>query len=248
MKGKQAINFWREGVGTAMDQPTLWQWLSHPNNVQNFAAVLGAPVSHSFSPAYHKSFFKSSNIPFYRIHIEESEFEIAIKTLNEWGLVAAAVTSPLKLVAGKFVGLGSANTLWKKKSKWQGDNTDRSGAEVLLKDYLTKKIVVWGGGGVLDILKQVVPVASFYSSQNAKPREGFCEMQSPEVIVWGDPHNSIDRIPPSWKPKFVIDLSYHDKSPARLYSQKLKAQYVSGLAMFFKQAEEQQKIWKQILN
>ncbi len=246
MKGKQPLNFWREGAGTATDQPTLWQWLSHPQHVKKFAAVLGAPVQHSFSPTYHKGFFLPSEIPFYAIQIEESEWEVAMPILDQLGLVAAAVTSPLKIKAGKFVNQGPTNTLWKQNNSWIGANTDKTGAQALLKDHLTKKCAVWGGGGVLEVLKSFMPKASYYSARAGKPRAGSQEISNPEVVIWGDPNNSISRVPKSWKPHAVIDLSYHDKSPARLYSLEVGAAYMPGLEMFVQQADEQQKLWKQI--
>ncbi len=247
MKGKQPLNFWREGAGSAVDQPTLWQWLSHPHQAQRFAAVLGAPVRHSFSPTYHKSFFLSSEIPFYAIHIEENEWEVAIPLLDQLGLVAAAVTSPLKIKAGKYVNQGPTNTLWKQNSSWTGTNTDKVGASALLNDHMMKKSAVWGGGGVLEVLKSIIPEASYYSAREGKPREASTEILNPEVVIWGDPNNSISRIPKSWKPKIVIDLSYHDKSPARLYSQEIGASYISGLEMFVRQADEQQKYWIEVI-
>ncbi len=244
MKGRQPLNFWREGAGSAVDQPTLWQWLSHPKQANNFAAVLGAPVKHSFSPTYHKNYFLEAGIPFYAIHIEENEWEIAMPILNQLGLVAAAVTSPLKMKAGEYVNQSATNTLWKQNNTWLGANTDKVGALALLQDHLTKNCAVWGGGGVLDVLKSIMPEASYYSSREGKPRAESSEIMNPEVIIWGDPNNSISRVPKAWKPKTVIDLSYHDKSPARLYSLEVGASYISGLEMFVRQADEQQKIWK----
>ena len=248
MKGKQPLNFWREGEGSAADQPTLWQWLSHPTNVRTFAAVLGSPIQHSFSPAYHKSFFKSVDIPFYKIQIESQDFSEAFSILENLGLVAAAVTSPLKSEAGQFVGKDPLNTLWKSKNRWFGASTDRFGAKVLLQSYLSEPLVIWGGGGVLNAIKEVTSSASFYSAQTAQPRQASVEILNPRTIVWGDPHNSISKIPLNWKPETVIDLNYQDSSPGKLYAQKIKAHYVSGLAMFDAQAAEQQRLWKVVLD
>lgn len=247
MKGKQPLNFWREGSGSAVDQPTLWEWLSHPNQATQFAAVLGSPVKHSYSPAYHKNFFRTLNIPFYKIDIDESEWSEAILLLEQMGLIAAAVTSPLKHKAGEFVQLPALNTLWKQDGKWLGANTDITGARALIKNFENESIVVWGGGGVLDTFKEILPNATFYSAQKGKPRENYQEMKNPKVLIWGDPFNSVDKVPTSWKPEVVIDLSYHDKSPARIYAQKVKAHYNSGLKMFLKQAEAQQKYWSKIV-
>lgn len=248
MKGKQPLNFWREGSGSALDQPTLWEWLSHPNEAQKFAAVLGAPVLQSFSPTYHKSFFQQWRMPFYRIHIEPSEWNEAFKILDQLGLKAAAVTSPLKFEAGKIVQKSALNTIWKSGLSWQGETTDRAGAFALLEKFNDKKVVVWGGGGVLNVLREVLPKASFYASRTGIVRDNSAVLTVPDVLVWADPFNSIQNISTDWKPSVVVDLSYSDKSPAKLYAQKIKAQYVSGLEMFFQQAKEQQKIWEKSLS
>ncbi len=49
-KGLQWINFWKEGEGSAEDQPSLWAWLMSFSESTQFAAVLGDPVAHSFTP------------------------------------------------------------------------------------------------------------------------------------------------------------------------------------------------------
>jgi shikimate kinase len=246
MKGKQPLNFWREGIGSAPDQPTLWEWLSHPDIAEKFAAVLGFPIQHSFSPAYHKNFFLKKNIPFYKIQIEEQEWDEAIQILDQLGLIAAAVTSPLKLKAGKFVNKTAINTLWKLKNSWLGENTDKAGAQDLLKDFTKIPCVVWGGGGVLEPLKEILPQATFYSSQAGIPRMGWKEIKDPEVVVWSDPYNSVDKVPKTWGPKVVVDLSYSDKSSARAYAQAVKAKYISGIQMFTTQASQQQRFWSDL--
>ncbi len=248
MKGRQALNFWREGKGSALDQPTLWEWMSHPDKASNFAAVLGSPIQQSYSPVYHKSFFRPHGIPFYRIEIQEREWSEAFSFLDQLGLIAAAVTAPLKFQAGHTVGQAALNTLRKHHQQWQGISTDSQGAQVLLKDFMNHSLVVWGGGGVLEALKKILPKASsYYSAQEAQPRENSFAVEAPQVVLWGDPHDSLDRVPSSWKPKAVIDLSYHDRSPARVYAQKVSARYLSGLPMFIEQARHQQIFWKEIL-
>lgn len=243
LKNHQPLNFWREGLGSSLDQPTLWEWISHPNNVKAFAAVLGSPILHSYSPTYHKTCFLLKGLPFYRIQIEESEWDEAIPILRKMGLVACAVTSPLKKKAGELVGSSPLNTLAWNGTQWIGHNTDPEGAQSLLMPFKSQVLVVWGGGGVIESLKGVIPEASYYSAQEAKPRIGSKEVEKPEVLVWADSHDSSQKLPPQWSPQVIVDLNYRDDSPGRAAAQKLKCQYVSGLAMFTTQAQAQQSFW-----
>jgi len=132
----QLINFFREGEGSAPDQPSLYQWIQRKNCGTSFAGLLGSPVVHSFTPHYQGLFFEKWKISVLPIKIEIEEYSLALKLLMELGLVAAAVTSPLKLVAfenckqstevAKFY--KSVNTLVKiNDGEWLGHNTDDQG-------------------------------------------------------------------------------------------------------------------------
>lgn len=247
LRGYQVINFVREGAGSSLDQPTLWEWISTPSMPKGFGAVLGSPVHHSYSPAYHKNFFLNYRFPFYKVTVEKNEWSQALTFLKELGLVAAAVTSPLKEEAGQLVGQSPLNTLVRTPEGWAGLNTDQLGAETLLKKYQISSMAVWGGGGVLDSLQNVVPTASFYSVRTGQPREGSKEINSPEIVVWAAPSGSLSTVPKDWKPKVIVDLNYRENSEGLLYAQSLSAEYVSGLEMFLRQAEEQQKYWGSLL-
>ncbi|MFN8790712.1 MAG: shikimate kinase [Bdellovibrionales bacterium] len=243
LKGQQRLNFVREDQGSSQDQPTIWDWLSCPSPVKNFAAVLGDPIRHSFSPAYHKNFFAKLNMPFLKVRLEKPNWEKAFAILERLGLSAAAVTSPLKQEAGSRVGLAALNTLVKTPSGWKGINTDLAGAQALLEEFRNESLVVWGGGGVLDSLRASLSQASFYSAQSGTPRQGASEVSNPRVLVWAAPDGSLTRIPQGWKPEIVVDLNYRQNSEGLWFAQQVGARYVSGLKMFQVQANEQQKFW-----
>jgi shikimate kinase len=246
-KNKMFLNFWREGFGSSLDQPTLLQWLQ-PAEQKYFSAVLGQPVLQSWSPAYHADYWSEKNMSMYAIELASEELtKEGFDFLTELGLCAAAVTSPLKNWAAKVVHSPTPlNTLYKNhNSQWQGQSTDAIGFSELLKNarlVLTdKKVVVWGGGGVLASLQ--LPQASFYSARSGEPREGHPLVPQPDVIIWaaGEPRGA--EMPVSWRPSAVVDLNYRADSLAKSYAYKVQAQYYSGDVMFFKQAQEQQKIW-----
>lgn len=246
MKNHQSLNFVRIGEGSSLDQPTLWQWLSTPQRIfPKFSAVLGSPVRHSYSASFHKEFFQPLNIPFFKIQINEEEWNVAIKILENWGLAFAAVTSPLKNKAGELVGQPALNTLVRdfESNRWKFANTDHDGFKFLFQNLKEEHVVVWGGGGLLHLLKSHLPRASFYSARSGVPREGSSEVNNPDVIIWASGPSDIHAVPSSWKPSKIIDLSYIENSVARELALKLGCLYRSGLGMFLEQAHAQQKFW-----
>lgn len=258
MKGRSFLNFWREGVGAAPDQPTLYQWLATPRAPENFAAVLGAPVHHSWSPAEHRAFFAKYNFPFWPIEVQESEWDRALPFLQELGLRYAAVTSPLKgkaLRSSKATPLAeelkSANTLvWEDSAKgWIGENTDLHGLKTASFQLPEGSVAMWGGGGTLHVLAKVFPQASAFSATSGRLRAGSPELHdSPEIVIWAAPRGEGLVWPPDhWKPSVVFDLNYKEDSPGREYALRVKAKYISGSMMFKAQAEQQQDFWQKYL-
>jgi shikimate 5-dehydrogenase len=242
LKGRQKINFIREGLGSAADQPTWWEWLATPERPHVFAAVLGAPVFHSRSPAFHSHFFSQKQMPFWSIHIEEEEWDEAIPVLEKMGLIAAAVTAPLKKVAG-------GNTLWKEDGVWSAANTDLTGLGVLAAKIpveALRSVAIWGGGGTLPTIQQVFPQAIFYAQRTGALRSST-QMPLPnyDVLVWAA---GPEAEPPQFAimPKYVLDLNYREDSKALEFALQTGAKYISGEKMFEIQAMAQQQLWETI--
>lgn len=255
MKGRSRFNFWREGVGSSLDQPTLWQWLATPTRAESFAAVLGAPVYHSWTPTEHYSFFAERKMPVWPIDVREGEWGKALPFLQDLGLRYAAVTAPLKGRAFRTgtpsplaQELGSVNTLFlDNKNCWHGHNTDLEGLVEALRPWPTKSVAIWGGGGTLPVLGKVLPEASAFSSTGGHLRQGSKPLVGPpEVVIWAAPRGTDLKWPSAdWKPGLVIDLNYKEDSPGREYALRCKAKYVSGETMFRAQAEGQRQFWKE---
>jgi hypothetical protein len=175
LKGRQILNFVREGAGSALDQPTLMEWLLTIGGASKFGAVLGSPVWQSYSPNEHREFFKNKSMPFFAIEIFPEEFQSAMLVLQKMGMVASAVTSPHKKVAYEFVKgnatelaheLKSANTLIKTESSWLADNTDLEGFAALIESAQpSDPIIIWGGGGTLPMIQKLLPTAMHISSR-----------------------------------------------------------------------------------
>ncbi len=242
------LNFFRIDFGSSLDQPTLLQWLQPTSS--HFAAVLGQPVLQSWSPGYHAEFFAKKNASLYSIEVDEQDLrDGGFEFLCELGLFAAAVTSPLKSWAGQLAGKKvPLNTLTKNQSSWEGANTDEIGFQFLLDqnhiELESLRVAIWGGGGVLPSLK--LPKAVVYSARTGFPREGEPLLKEIDALVWAAGSQITDTLPREWRPKFVIDLNYRADSPGRMYAFSVGAKYISGEDMFFKQADEQQKIWSSL--
>lgn len=203
-KEKQNLNFFRVDQGSALDQPSIYEWLSTPARPKKFAAVLGHPVFHSQTPIEQESFFRNKDCPVFKIDIEEKDFSAAMRFLTELGLIAAAVTAPLKIAANNLCGqspqqrtleateLGSVNTLVLVNGAWQGHNTDLFGFDHLLRQVpgfemnpsqAAKLIVVWGGGGTLSVIQKVCPQGLLFSSRNGQVRNKEQAMQDKEKYL-----------------------------------------------------------------
>lgn len=260
LKNRQQLNFIREGEGSASDQPTLYQWLSLPQLFNGFAAVLGQPVAHSWTPSFHHSFFAAKKLPVLGIEVPESEYKEAMEFLEKWGLVAAAVTSPLKQKTYKWVDdcsapaqhLKAVNTIVNVNGTWLGENTDHLALKEILADHINQRVVVWGGGGTLTSIAETLNQAKFYSASKGSPREGQTAEADPEVLIWAaaarasSPENHAAT--QNWKPKIVLDLNYREDSLAREYAHQVKAIYVSGAEMFRLQGQAQQEYWSRYLS
>lgn len=265
LKGRQKINFFRLDQGSAIDQPTLYEWLAVPFQMQNFAALLGHPVFHSRTPVEQQEYFSKKKIPVLAIDIKESEFSSAMNLLDELGLVAAAVTAPLKKSASRWSlnrsplvqELESANTLVKRGHQWFSHNTDLDGFRALFSQITgdTQSVAVWGGGGTLPVILKVCPNALCYSARTGElkmeygdqqkwSRDQIASMQidGPRILIWAASPEA-QAPPQEWRPEFVLDLNYREDALAREYALQVNAQYIDGLSMFKSQASAQREFW-----
>jgi shikimate 5-dehydrogenase len=246
------VGFFREDEGSAMDQPRLNEWVAGLRHREFFAAILGDPVEHSWTPAEQRDFFAAFAMPVVRIPLSLTEAnDASLAILRRLGLVAAAVTSPLKDAFGHG---RSVNTLaWDfRENRWQTQNTDRVGLVAALKDLKTdlqnsRTWVVWGGGGTLEILREHLRDAAFYSARTGQPREGSHRVDQPQAVLWAAGAMATVAPPKEWQPELVLDLSYTEDSAGRGYALQTGARYVSGVQFFRAQAEAQRKFWEPFL-
>ena len=272
-------HFIKESLAGVPDQPFLYEHLISLDQKKRrpmlFATVLGDPVIHSASPAFHRKFFAKQGMVFTKITMKEKEFtKKNLCILQKMGLVFAAVTSPLKKKAFQICdetdcvaqSVRSVNTMIFKDQKWLGYNTDEYGLNYFIRKLglnQKKYIAVWGGGGIRPVLEKQFPFADFYSARTGKkynmPSIKKIQIKNkggnikrnlfPDIVIWavGRARMPYCQFPPLfWKPKQVVDLNYTEDSPGLEYALLTGAKYVSGKIMFEYQAKKQQEYFSNI--
>ena len=261
MKGKQRLNFLRQGREGLADQPTLHQW-NETDAFNDFAAILGDPVVHSYSPTFHHEFFKKKKMNFFAIPLSKDELnDDTFLFLENLGARAFAVTSPLKkhevLLKNSTPRDSNAsevcNTLFKasisreslsssqKDNLWKRANTDLAALNKILSNH---SWIIWGSGAVAEqAFERLDNVQLFSASQNVCLKKKGTSSSGP-YLLWA----AGDEAPlPSFKDiQKVFDLSYSPKSNARLYTFHQKIPYLSGLEFFEIQAHLQQSYWSEL--
>ena len=252
MRGRMKLNFFTEGVSVVPDQPLRLE-LSPKDSSHYFAAVLGDPIDHSFTPFEQKKFFQKFHMKVVAVPLSEQEVTFEnFEFLKELGLKACAVTAPLKKKVCEFFSLKmlSCNTLYFDGSFVYGTNTDVEGFKALLeniKDSKTKPAVLWGGGGVIPTMKSLWPELSSYSARKAEPRAKEKKIKDPYTVVWALPAHRKLKPPSHWRPRYVLDLNYTENSYARSYALHKEACYISGKSFFKAQALKQRAFWQKHL-
>ncbi|MCC6137340.1 MAG: hypothetical protein IT287_01810, partial [Bdellovibrionaceae bacterium] len=258
IKNEMLINFFREGKGSSIDQPSLLQWISTYSSFPTNAAIIGDPIVHSWSPIHHRLFFNDLGMNFFSIQMSlETASASAMTFLYNLGFRAFAVTSPLKKWAAKFVdSQRCVNTLvWSKsKNAWEGYFTDMIGFEQQLSkasvNIQTLKTAIWGSGAMAEEIKAKYSEAIIYSARTGETQEEVPVGWAPQAVIWASGDVGADTFlekHPDWKPIWIVDLNYRQDSPGIIIAHKVDARYVSGMEMFSGQASEQQKIWKKEL-
>ncbi len=267
MKGKQKLNFLREGREGLADQPTLCQWSCQVDSTSEstrFAAILGDPVLHSYSPTFHDEFFKKKHMNFYAIPLSKEELiEKTFSFLDDLGACAFAVTSPLKkheVLLKNSIPLDANssevhNTLFKiqtdsQKTVWKRANTDIAALKKIIADFSSNHSsqetswIIWGSGAIaeqaFDLLENV---QLFSASQNVCLKKKGQSLERP-FLLWAAGDEA--PLPPFTNIQKVLDLSYSPKSNARLYGFHQKIPYLSGLEFFEIQARLQQSYWSEL--
>lgn len=252
-KYTQDLNFVR-GFNEVADQPSCYEWLALPDaEPALWAAVLGKPVLASRSPREHQEHFAARGTFFTRVELTAEEFTRNLAFLQELGLGYAAVTSPLKAEAltvsaeltAEARGLRAVNTLRARGREFVGHNTDVEGFRALARNVKgSDRVVIWGGGGTLDMIRQVLPQAVPYAARTGQPRGKSTPLTACEYLIWAAPRAPETRFPDaSLQVGHVLDLNYSENSMGLEFAAARNIGYTSGLDMFRAQAAAQRKFW-----
>lgn len=115
--------------------------------------VMGEPVLHSRSPAFHNARFRAAGKNFIYLPLESSDAGEALQTLDALEVLGLSITAPLKGSLPPTLGLqGPLNTLWRPslKGRWQGANTDAEALWNALEQLPPGPILLLGSGGVAE--------------------------------------------------------------------------------------------------
>lgn len=248
---RQKINF-IQSLKDFDDQPSFYEYLLAQKNYKRFGAVVGQPIHHSRTPVTQGLNMRGYGM-ILSIPLNEDEFMQAMPALQEMGLKFAAVTSPLKFKAAELIGLQETNeginSLIYHDHQWFGTSTDAEGFKALTKEVdglKNLKVAIWGGGGVISSLKEVIPQAVEFSARTGLPRDESVDLKfNPDVVIWAAPrYEGIQWPSKNWNPQFILDINYVEHSMGLEYAQlNPKTKYISGLEMFYAQAQAQFKFW-----
>lgn len=119
-------------------------------------AVVGEPVLHSRSPAFHNRRFEAAGADAVYVPLEASDPRDVAEAARILDLRGLSITAPLKETLPPAFGLeGPLNTLWREASTWHGENTDAEALDVALRDLPPGPVLVLGSGGVAATSRRV---------------------------------------------------------------------------------------------
>jgi 3-dehydroquinate dehydratase/shikimate dehydrogenase len=138
----------------------------------NVFGILGNPVSHSRSPAFHNQKFAEHNLPWIYLPFPCLDLESFMDHREQFGIVGLSVTHPHKEKVISHLSeqtpevkkLRSCNTLLWKNDAWHGINTDVVGFEGLLirhdVELENKRVAIVGAGGAARAAAFVISASS----------------------------------------------------------------------------------------
>ena len=242
--------------------------------------VIGNPIEHSLSPTLHNYWIKNNGIDaiYEKKKLNENELEQIILLVKEKKIDGINVTVPFKTAIIPFLdelsieakSTQSVNTIYLKKNKVMGHNTDILGFEASIKkskyNLVNKEVLILGAGGVVPsiifALKKMKVSKIKISNRTKKKAENLEKLfENIEIIEWGVVPNfdmiinatsvglkkeddiNIDFSSIS-KNKFFYDVIYNPKETRFLKTGKnLGNVILNGKLMFIYQALSAFNIW-----
>ena len=166
--------------------------------------IIGNPISHTLSPKLHNYWFEKNKIngKYDKVLLKENEIESLIKKIKTKELHGMNVTVPYKqIVIPHLESLSetakitnSVNTIFNKKGKIYGDNTDVYGFEKSITNekinLQNKSVLIFGAGGVVPsiilALNNLKTKKIFISNRTLEKAEIVKEkFKNIQILEWG---------------------------------------------------------------
>jgi len=166
--------------------------------------IIGKPIKHSLSPKIHNYWFKKNNIDaFYeKISPEQNELENIIKKIKTGKIYGMNITVPYKERVIPFLEdqsdlsrqTKSVNTIFNRKGKIYGDNTDVYGFEKSITNQKinlqNKSVLIFGAGGVvpsiISALNNLKIKKIFISNRTLEKAETVKKkFKNIQILEWG---------------------------------------------------------------
>ena len=241
--------------------------------------VIGNPIEHSLSPKLHNYWFKQNNIDavYEKKQIKETDIKGIISEMRNGEIEGINVTVPFKKSVIPFLDelempkkVQSVNTIYKKKDKIIGANTDIYGFKLALLhtkyNFKGRKILILGAGGVtpsiIYALEGLEPAVIMLSNRTKEKAENLKKLfPQLELVKWGEIKDfdviinatslglkESDKIPINYDQidpgKFFYDVIYNPKKTNFLSeAEKRDHKIENGKMMFIYQAQESFRLW-----
>ena len=246
--------------------------------------VIGNPIEHSLSPQLHNYWIKKNKIDaiYDKKLINEEDINGVISKVREGEISGINVTVPFKKLVIPFIDqlsseaqeTQSVNTIYKKKDKIIGTNTDVTGFDYALRhikyNAKGKKIFILGAGGVapsiIFSLEQMQPSTIMLSNRTKEKAENLKKLfPYLDLVKWGDVKNfdmiinatslglkENDKIPINYDEigsgKFFYDVIYNpEKTNFLSEAERRGNQTENGKMMFVYQAQQAFEMWTGLL-
>jgi 3-dehydroquinate dehydratase/shikimate dehydrogenase len=240
--------------------------------------LIAKPIGHSMSPALHNRAFKTKRIDaiYLPFLVEPGHIRDFFKCVAELPIAGLSVTIPHKQKVMRYLdyvdplacGIGAVNTIYRKRGKLCGTNTDAIGVTAPLAKKLKlnrSRVLVVGNGGAAraavfalkdqgsevvvtgrnpERVKRLARAAGVSAIEFAKLDGDYFDVliQTTPVGLYPKPDGNLfpRRIPAD----VVFDMVYNPLETALLKHAKEEGRTViSGLEMFVEQAAAQFQIW-----
>lgn len=245
--------------------------------------IIGKPVSHSLSPKIHNYWFKENNIEaiYEKTSPEKDELKDVIRKIKTGEVYGMNVTVPYKQSIIPFLEdksdlvkeTNSVNTIFNKKGKIYGDNTDVYGFEnsILSKRIITKDktVLILGAGGVVPsiiLALNNLKVGKIFISNRTVEKAEIIKKQfiDTEVVKWGEIRNCdifINSTSVGLKKEEKLGFDFSKLSEKKVFydviynpsqtnflkeASRLGHQTINGKDMFLYQAQKAFILWHNI--